>query len=421
MRLDSTRTTLAVLAGMLVAVGSAAPCGAADLRPLMRGVAEHWRAAQLADGALPYGWDFMADRDAGPSGDPWMYVVRQAGAFFFLAEYFDRTGDADAREPLVRGLRAIGAHSLPLGKAAAQGWVEHTGILGLPVARWKLRVTLDSAGWLYRPEGPARVVSPDGRYSTALTGATAVALLAELAYAHASGDEQFAGLREGWKQALVDLHVPGHGFRETPASIDESDYSNGEAWLALARYADRFPGDARVQATLADTDAALMARYSAAPSIKFHHWGAQAAAQRFRTTGDARYRTYLLAQGDVFLRRYARQLAADENNCAAMEGIASIVGVLAAADAPDEATTVARDLRAWLDRETAKLPRMQIQPGQTRLALGGDAYLQAPRLAAYAGDFLEGVYRPATRVDASGHCLSAMVIMERAGLAGGPG
>jgi hypothetical protein len=60
-----------------------------------------------------------------------------------------------------------------------------------------------------------------------------------------------------------------------------------------------------------------------------------------------------------------------------------------------------------------KLPRLQIQPGQTGLTLGGDAYLQAPRMAEYAGGFLAGLYEPLTRVDAAGHCLSAMVTIER--------
>ena len=417
-----TRVLQRMLLGAL-AVAALAPGPASagpDLQPLMRGVAERWRAAQRADGALPYGWDFMADHDAGPTGDPWTYVVRQAGAFFFLGEYLAHTGDVAAREPLVRGLRAIAAHSLPLGKSRAQGWVERTGILGLPFARWKLRVNLDRAGWLYTKDGPGRVVSPDGRYATALTGGTAVALLAELAYSRATGDEQFAAWRQGWMQALVSLHVPGRGFRETPASIDESDYSNGEAWLALARYADRFPQDAALQLVLADVDAALMARYSSTPSIQFHAWGAQAAAQRLRTTGDARFRAYLVEQGRVFLRRYVRQLGADDNNCAAMEGVASIVAALGARQSSGDAA-LADELRAWLDREADKLPRLQIAPGQTHLALGGRAQLDAPRLADFAGDFLEGMYSPVTRVDVSGHCLSAMVIMHREGLARVPG
>ena len=72
-----------------------------------------------------------------------------------------------------------------------------------------------------------------------------------------------------------------------------------------------------------------------------------------------------------------------------------------------------REMHDWLSGEIAKLPKLQIQPGQQGMALGGEAYLRAPRMADYAGEFLGGVYEPMTRVDAAGHCLSAMVIIER--------
>src|SRR5205085_11763511 len=123
---------------------------------------------------------------------------------------------------------------------------------------------LDRLGLLYRSEGSARVVSPDGKYSTAITGATGVALLAELAYSKASGDHQFAALRSAWLDALISLRIPGGGFRKTPDSIDEDDYSNGEAWLALAVYCDHHRGDSRC-GLLPEVDEALMARYSAKP------------------------------------------------------------------------------------------------------------------------------------------------------------
>ena len=76
-------------------------------------------------------------------------------------------------------------------------------------------------------------------------------------------------------------------------------------------------------------------------------------------------------------------------------------------------TARAREIGAWLTREVAKLPRLQIQRGQQTLALGGDALLRAPRMREYAGEFLLGLYEPQTRIDAAGHCLSALVTIER--------
>jgi hypothetical protein len=154
-----------------------------------------------------------------------------------------------------------------------------------------------------------------------------------------------------------------------------------------------------------------MRRYSEAPSIYLVGWGAMAAAQRFATTRDAKFLRYLQRQADLFLERFEQQLNDRDNSCAAMEGVAATLGALKVAGESDTARV--RGLRAWLIDESRKLPRLQIQPGQKALALGGDARLEAPRMAQYAGAFLAGVYDPLTRVDATGHCLSAMVTIER--------
>jgi hypothetical protein len=145
--------------------------------------------------------------------------------------------------------------------------------------------------------------------------------------------------------------------------------------------------------------------------VNFLGWGAMAAAQRYETTHNPKFLAYLRQLADGFLARFQRRFDADANNCAAMEGIGAIVATLTQSGEND--TDRARALRAWLSDEVAKLDRLQIQPGQQGLALGGEAYLRAPRMAEYSGGFLAGIYEPLTRIDATGHCLSAMVIIER--------
>jgi hypothetical protein len=324
---------------------------------------------------------------------------------YALAEYYGWAGDARLRAPAVRALNGLRAHSVPLGKARVQDWIESTRILSLPFARWKLTRALDYTGLLYRTDGAGKVVSPDGRYDTALTGAVAVALLAELAYSRASGDESFADLRAAWLEGLMSLRIPGRGFRQSPASIDEDDFSNGEAWPALAVHADRFGDDARVAALLRDLDAVLMERYGHAPTLGFHHWGAMAAAQRWRTTRDPRFLQFL----DV--GRLVKRLPPGNNNCADVEGAAAALGVLDGAGRGNQAS--AERLRAWVAEQEAIMPRLQLQPGQTRVVLGGDAYLSAPRRAQFAGAFLMGLSYPVTRIDTDMHCVSALLALER--------
>jgi hypothetical protein len=407
----NTWPLLAAFISMNLLAGAA--LAAMDRASMMRLTAEHWIASQSADGTLPYGFDLLADKSTAPNGDDWAYVVRQALSTYAWAQYLGYSGDRRVQEPIQRSLSALARRSLPLGKSRVQYWIEQTRILSLPAARWKLNHALESLGLLYRPKGSGRVVSPDGKYGTALTGATGVALLAELAYSRASGDHQFAPLRSAWLDALISLRIPGAGFRKTPDSIDQDDYSNGEAWLAVAAYCDQNRGDSRC-GLLPELDEALMARYSAKPTFEFYHWGAMSAAQRFKTTGLTRFLAFMQQQGNFFSKRFESRVFADANRCAPMEGAAAAIAVLGHAGA--EYAALAERMRAWLLREADKLPKLQIQEGQNRLLLAGDAVLSAPRLVAFSGAFLISLYTPTVQIDAAAHCMAAMVMIERDGL-----
>jgi hypothetical protein len=136
-----------------------------------------------------------------------------------------------------------------------------------------------------------------------------------------------------------------------------------------------------------------------------------AAAQRFKTTRQSRFLAFMQQQGNFFLNRFLPPQVAAANRCASMEGVAAALSVLGQAGA--EYAVLGGRMRSWLSTEADKLPRLQIQQGQTRLLLGGDASLTAPRLASFRGDFLLGLYTPSVQVDATAHCMGAMVMIER--------
>jgi len=377
---------------------------------MMRLTVDNWISSQAPDGSLPYGYDFLADKPTEREGDPWAYIVRQAGSFYMLAEYFRYTGDSRLKEPLQRAIGALDRHSLPIGKRSTQHWLEEMRILSLPFARWKLMRALDHLGLLYQDTGAGKVVSPDARYSGALAGAVAVSLLAEMSYARASGDERFAALRSAWLAGLLSLHIPGGGFRDTPTSIDDSDYANGEGWFALAVYCDTHRGDARTAEILAELDAVMLRRYADKPSRAFFHWGAMAAEQRHATTGDARFLQFMQRQAAVYFDRLQPRLDPVSNSCTDMEGLAAMLAAMRRSGAD---ATLADRIRVRLASEAVKLPRLQVQPGQQGLAFAGEARLTAPRMATFGGAFLVGRDTPTTQVDAAAHCLAAMIRIER--------
>lgn len=101
-------------------------------------------------------------------------------------------------------LTRFGELSLPIGKSSLQSVIEHTSLLALPVGRDKLRAGLERFGLLYRSSGDGKVISLDGGYGSAFTGATAAALLAELQYYQATADGRVGQLRAAWLTPLQD-------------------------------------------------------------------------------------------------------------------------------------------------------------------------------------------------------------------------
>jgi hypothetical protein len=401
----------ALAAAIAVNSSLAAESPAIDLAETMSLTVDGLLASQLPDGLFPYGFDFRADKPLEPERMSPLNLIRQAGTASALVQYYRHTGDVRLVDPIQQAITAFGRRSLPIGKTRMQYWVEQTRILSLPFGRWKLRSLLDRLGLLYQPAGEGKVVSPDGSYKGALAGTVALSLVTELTYAEATGDNRFEGLRSAWLQGLMSLHIPGGGFRKDPVTIDDSDFYNGEGWLALAVYCDLHRDDAQAAATLADLDRAMMERYSRNFSRPFHHWGAMAAAQRHSTTRDPRFLAFLKNQTYQFFDRSDEFLGPDSNHCGDMEGLAATLAAMNLSG--DGKTALAWQVRGWLAKEVSRLPALQIRTGQVEMALNDGTVLQAPRMAEFPGAFLWTLNKPSIRVDAAQHCLSAMTMLER--------
>ncbi len=375
-----------------------------------------WRAAhqlmgaQLPSGQFAFEHDFLLggkrpDTEVGLGR--MAYITREAAAAYGLSQYFLNDNNPGVARSLAAVLRNLAKHSLPIGKATGQETLESTGILALPFGRYKLHGTLLRLGLLYRPDGNGRLVSYDRSYETAWGGATALSLLTELQFYRVSHDGQFASLRREWLEGLFVLYDGVGGFRSLPESIDENDLSNGEVWLALAYYLRLFPDDRATAAIVARVDDHLMRTYIARPDAFFYSWGMKAAAQRLAATSDARFIRFIAQQTRTYLDGIGRPSDSAENSCADVEGLATAFGVLSATAHPDR--DLMRRLRQRIDSEMTKNRSLQIQPGQSRIALGNDTYLYSPTVADYAGAFLAGTHQPYVRIDYTEHCICALL------------
>jgi hypothetical protein len=396
----------AVTLGVLV--GSPAMAGPTDYPAAMTLTVERWTVSQKSSGFFAYGFDFLDDAESEPDTMSAPNLVRQAFTGAVLADYQLLTKDTQASGTLYKLLAALRDHSLPIGKSAVQTFVEESRLLSLPVGRYKLRAALERFGLLYEKQGAGLVLSPNSDYAQAHTGGTAMALLAEVRYATATGDSRFADSRRAWLEALIGLRIPGVGFRQVPTSIDHTPYYDGEAWLALAEYHRAFPQDSRAASAVADADADLLQSYGSAFNLDFFHWGMMAASARYRDTRDPKLLHFVTAQMSTFLQR--KTMPDPKNNCALVEGVADGLKVLLDGDAGS--SDLAGNARAWMAREMDKAERLQIKSDQRGLSFAS-ARLIAPRMSEYAGNFLEGTYSLRTQVDVDAHCISAMVKIRR--------
>lgn len=407
------------MVGLLIAAvqvtSTFAQPAAVDYHAMMRATIDSWVASQSDKGFLPYGFNFLTGQAIEPNGLSRAQLIRQVGAAYILAKYYERFRDARLEEPIRRALTAYAALSLPIGKGPVQQVLERTRLLSVPVGRWKLQTALSELGWLYTSSGNGKVLSHDGTYRSVVPGALTLALLTELTYSHVTGDDRFAAWRSAWLEGLLALHVPGAGFRASPESITDDDhYVNAQGWLALAVYSDLAKADEHVTKALREVENALMSRYSEQPTGDFYHWGAMAAAQRFKSTGEARYLDFLQQQAAYFFERLEPRINISTNTCATMEGLAATYSALVARG--KGSTALAARIARWLIAERDKLPGLQIKSGQKGMQLGGDGYLQSARMADFSGGFLWGLYDPTTRIDAGAHCVSAMLMMDANGL-----
>jgi hypothetical protein len=252
------------------------------------------------------------------------------------------------------------------------------------------------------------VLSPNRDYSKAYTGTIALALLTELRFAQTSGDASFSDLRQAWLEGLMELRIPGGGFRKFPTEIDPTPYADGQAWLALAQYHQRFPQDRRVAEMLTAVDDSMININGSDFKIDFYHWGAMAAAARYADSKDEKFLNFVKNQTSAFLDR--KQHLDGDNNCASVEGMADALATLVSAGEGN--SELSGRARAWIAREMTKAEGLQIQPGQKELAFA-NARVIAPRLEEFAGSFLAGRNELKTQVDYTAHCVSAMIKLQR--------
>jgi hypothetical protein len=325
--------------------------------------AEHLVRSQLANGFFVYEHDFLSGMDSSKDN-----VVRQAGTAYSLAEYHSLFPDSSIKQAIGKALKGF--------EAASVEW---------------------QGGWL---------LTFDASLKKAKAGATALALLAALIASDDPIDQAFSQIKQGWVKGLLGLQMSDGGFASRPGSDQQSPYSNGEIWLAFALYHRAFPDEEGVLQALQRADRFMISNYADPPDIGFFHWGVMAAAARHETSQERRFADFIALQMKSFLHDLRPTVKYRANSCYSVEGLLEGAAVLRGYP---EYRGLFQQAVARVEKEMQKNRQLQILPGQKSLRFSEQRFLSAPEIPSYAGAFLNGRYRPQVRIDATQHCLSAMI------------
>lgn len=364
MAIRSAGLALLLLLGLYSTAHATEPLlGQAEIERRAEAAARYLVATETAEGRFFYEFDFLRSHFT-----PDDNIVRQAGAGFILNQFYFVSGKPGFAEPSARSIAYYESESIAVGDGL------------LP--------------------------SEDDTLAGGRAGGAALALLAELFHSRAIGTDFRPDLRQAWFRGLAAQQLPDGGIAQVPGETTADSYATGETWLALAHYVDLEPGATEVAAMLARLEAGIMAKYLATPDRMFAHWGMMAAAQRLRTTGEARYRDFL----KVFAANYVEELMpstdSGTNTCAALEGVIAAAAALEQHGVADLAATLRTRIEADLPHNLG----LQLSGDSTRLEFGPGQYYEDAKLKNLAGAFRNGAYVLRTRVDSTQHCLSALLL-----------
>lgn len=334
--------------------------------------ADYLSRIQLDSGFFLYQYDFIKGRYSLKNN-----IVRQAGTAYSLAEYQLSFPDADSRASVEKALSAFKKNSVV----------------------WK----------------SGRLLTLKGNLKKAKSGATALALLTNILLSEHLGQAVNEEIEADWLEALLALQMEDGGFEKIPSTEKQSAYSNGEIWLALAYYDRLYPNTGKVIRALVKADNYFTKHYVEEPDIGFFHWGVMAASIRYETTNDHRFADFIARQLELFMVELKPKVKHQVNSCYSVEGLLSGAGALHGIPRYGE---LYRHVTERVAKEMEKNRKLQILPLQDALYFSEDRFLKSPDIPQYSGAFLNGKYRPQVRIDATQHCLSAMVKEHNFRLAG---
>ena len=237
------------------------------------------------------------------------------------------------------------------------------------------------------------------------SGAASVMLMTEMFYEKASGDQEYAHLKKPIIRCLKEnFFDEEYGFKRIRSVNRPHPFYDGETWLALALYTDFFPQDRKTGDWVKVVDDVLIRSYRKKDYEirRFFHWGAQAAAQRYKTTKDPKFLDFLKYMFAQIQRDMpVEKVEVNMNACSQSEGLADLIEVM------DDAEVRQAALERY-DRLMQGVHRLQIES----MTLS-DGSVMHPEMEKYIGLFYGHRDDYNIMPDTAQHCATALLKASR--------
>ena len=208
---------------------------------------------------------------------------------------------------------------------------------------------------------------------------------------------------------ILAMKKPSEGFRdryylEDEQSEEESDFSNGEALLALARYYEYRPAE-EVKRVIDESFDYFSEKYGQNPDFNFYLWGMAAVKKMNEIEPRSGYVDFVKNYTDWRIDGYKNRRDSILNYCAYFEGVVSAYSVLEPNIGNREKEYYLEEINYWLSRSCA----LQVDgSGFVDLVFGGnEARMKVLDTEKARGGFLTALNNPLQRIDYTQHCLSA--------------
>ena len=256
-----------------------------------------------------------------------------------------------------------------------------------------------------------RCITSDIDGNVCKLGTTSLAFIGIINYVTANPDKvkKYDKLIEGYASYIISMQKGTGGFREvfsTSTNIaeeKESSYANGEAFLALVRYAKwkNYPTDLQSKIK-------LTVNYILSSKVPFdaslYLWAMSALKDWDEFKPDARHVIYARSYSDWRMSPFKSKRGDVHNFCPYIEGVVSAYSIM-------EDDLSAKDLEKYdkeIDFWLAKSALLQVNDKSlVKYDVMKNRFLKAPIPAWARGGFLTGHLEPSQRIDFTQHCLSA--------------